>query len=280
MGKKAKNAGTKKRAGARPHTPPCFPRAVAALARLLAALTRPTAPPGPPPSKSNVPPGFLHEACRTGDERAARVAVARGAAVDAVEGEYAEQPIHIACKHGHFTLAYWLVAQGAAPDAKTVGGYAPIHYATFFRRFKIAQWLVTAHGISLATPSDDGATPLHSACDPEMFAWVLENDSDLLGARFLGKTPLQWAQQNGLQDVVGYLKASPYYARALAEAKAAEGADPAVIARERVAKAEAELKAAQAVFDKATAEAADEEEGRAPEEAKAKAGKKKRGKRK
>ena len=90
-------------------------------------------------------------------------------------------------------------------------------------------------------------TPLHEAADQGNLAvvrWIVEQDSDLvalrtakdgLERRYRDANPLRWAELEGHEAVVRYLKASPYYVRAAEEAAKAAKAE----ARERAEAEEA-----------------------------------------
>jgi ankyrin repeat protein len=100
-----------------------------------------------------------------------------------------------------------LVSQGADVNAKTDGGYTPLHFtAVADENVEIVKFLVS-QGADINVKTDTGSTPLHVAAvngGVEIVKFLVAQGADVNAKNKVG-TPLDMAKQNENTVVVEYL---------------------------------------------------------------------------
>lgn len=104
----------------------------------------------------------LHEACRSGNIRAARRLLDAGADVNA-DDKNGWTPLHRACDKNLLAIARLLLEKGAAIDVPDNRNYTPLHLASAGGHTEVVRLLLDA-GADVNARVDDGRTPLHRAC--------------------------------------------------------------------------------------------------------------------
>jgi len=134
--------------------------------------------------------------------------------------EDVDEKLHRAARWGNVAEVKLLLAEGRDPNARGVGGWAPLHRAAFPGHANIVAPLVAAGadpnlpGRSLS--DTDGDTPLHIAAAQgrlEMVKALLDAGARELGDS-AGWTPLHRAALGGKADVAAYLVARSFNVRA------------------------------------------------------------------
>jgi ankyrin repeat protein len=101
----------------------------------------------------------LHVAARSGQAGVARVLLARGLAVDAVD-ERGATALHVAAASGQAEVAEVLLEAKASPQARVKGsGLTPLHYAAFCGHAAVVK-LLLAHKADPGAKDARGRTPL------------------------------------------------------------------------------------------------------------------------
>lgn len=101
----------------------------------------------------------LHFACYFGPPEAARLLLAKGAAVDAVAGNPMRvMPLHSAASARKLEAARLLLEHGAPVNARQQGGWAPIHAAAQNGDRAMVE-LLLRHGADPKLANDEGKTP-------------------------------------------------------------------------------------------------------------------------
>jgi len=121
-----------------------------------------------------------------------------------------KQAVHIAAENEHGTevLAVLLDAQ-ADPNARTMAGRAPLHFAAIEGVLETARLLLSA-GASVNATNTCGAIPLHWAAKSgkrPLCDLLVAAKSDLRAMDNLGRTPAEMAADNGRHEVEHMLRA-------------------------------------------------------------------------
>jgi ankyrin repeat protein len=103
-----------------------------------------------------------------------------------VEGIHNKQSIHYACERGHLHITQWLVEAHGISVAAETSGSQPMHFACTNNHLPVAEWLVAEKGASLNARTNKGTTPLHCACGEghlAMVKWIVAQDNELVALR-------------------------------------------------------------------------------------------------
>jgi ankyrin repeat protein len=165
---------------------------------LVALLTAATAPESP-----------VADAARRGDVNAVRELLARGADVNAAQGD-GMTALHWAAEHGDAALVDVLLKAGASVRAVTRNGaYTPLHLGSRAGEADVVEALLGAGSDPEAVTSSGGARPLHFAAlsgDPATVTALLDHKADPNGReREWGQTPLIFAAATNRADVIRVL---------------------------------------------------------------------------
>ena len=115
----------------------------------------------PPPTVARASGGWVVDAARNGDTRAAGVFIAHGADVD--EGRDRDgTPLIVAAGNGDLTMARFLIGQGAEVDRSMRGDGNPLIAAAANGRIEMANYLI-ALGADVNAVVPDDETPLINA---------------------------------------------------------------------------------------------------------------------
>lgn len=196
-----------------------LPASAAAVLAPAAVLPTPAAAIPAPDAALPAPDDELIEAAREGDAGAVASLIARGADVNAAEGD-GMTALHWAAERGEDAVVDMLVSAGAAVDAVTrIGGYTPLHMASRRGHAAVVGSLLAAGSDASATTTDSGVTALHLAAAAvdggASVRLLLEHGSDPNAREaWAGQTPLMFAAAANRADAV----------RALLDA----GADPSI----------------------------------------------------
>lgn len=158
---------------------------------------------------------FLKEAAREGLVEAVRLLLDAGTDPDGLAG-YSDEPtaLMLAAQAGHLSVAHLLVERGARLDRNHSWWGNPLHYAAAAGHREVVAYFLSLTGDNRpgGWPVHADATPLHVAVmggHLDVVALLLEghsyqdNDRDAFG-----KTPLDWAVQNGNHDIARLLRDS------------------------------------------------------------------------
>ncbi|MDD4197464.1 MAG: ankyrin repeat domain-containing protein [Syntrophorhabdaceae bacterium] len=151
-----------------------------------AAMKKPLAG-GKDPGQGSTP---LHEACRSGNIRAARRLLDAGADPDA-KNEFGYTPLHCACIHGHLNVTRLLLDHGADVNADDKNGWTPLHRACDKNLLAIAR-LLLENGAAIDVPDNWNYTPLHLASaggHTEVVRLLLDHGADPDARNDEGRTP-------------------------------------------------------------------------------------------
>ena len=152
----------------------------------------------------------LVDAARRGEVEVVQTLLAKGADVNAAEGD-GLTALHAAAEQGHVEVAELLISAGAELEASTrIGQYTALHLAARRGHGSVVQVLVGAGADVYATTSNSGVTALHLAAaavgGEEAVAALLDHgaDSDAREAS-AGQTPLMFAAAYDRVAAVGEL---------------------------------------------------------------------------
>jgi cytochrome c len=146
----------------------------------------------------------MHQAAKTGDIAAIKVAIEGGEDVNAIDdSEFKCTALHYATEGDHKKIAELLVKAGADVNIETNAQYTALHLAALNNCDDTGKLLIDS-GANLDPYSNDGCTPLHFAImyhSLEMTRLLIESGADL---NALTKsdgvhavcTPLELAKQN------------------------------------------------------------------------------------
>jgi ankyrin repeat protein len=176
----------------------------------------------------------LHVAAELGHLQVVRCLLHADATPAHVNAQGAEglSPLHWACAKGHDQVVPLLLGAGADVAARDVREWTPLHYATHGAHLGVLQQLLVA-GADLRAATAAGVTGLHQAAMGGHLS-VLEALLAAMGAgqgragldvQHLGRTPLQWALEEGHISCVKVLAAAGADVNVLygADAEAADG---------------------------------------------------------
>jgi uncharacterized protein len=169
---------------------------------------------------SAAPPSPLADAAMRRDIAAVRVLLAKGAKVDAAQGD-GMTALHWAARHGEVEMTTLLLRAHANPKAVTrIGAYTPLHVASEAGSGPVVVALLKA-GADPAAVTTTGVTPLHlaalSGSVPAITA-LLDRGADANAKEpEWGQTPLMLAAAQGRADAIRLLLA--------------RGADPSITAK-------------------------------------------------
>jgi len=152
----------------------------------------------------------LVDAARRGEVEVVQTLLAKGADVNAAEGD-GLTALHAAAEQGHVEVAELLISAGAELEASTrIGQYTALHLAARRGHGSVVQVLVGAGADVYATTSNSGVTALHLAAaavgGEEAVVALLDHgaDSDAREAS-AGQTPLMFAAAYDRVAAVGEL---------------------------------------------------------------------------
>ena len=124
----------------------------------------------------------LHETCRVNDSLMARLLVNLGSPVEAHNNS---APLHVSCFMGHLELSKWLVSKGANPNTMYRGKNCFL-MACCGGQLSVASWLDSIGADIFCNDTNDGRSPLHSACvaeSKELCDWLLKKNIRYLSLR-------------------------------------------------------------------------------------------------
>ena len=167
---------------------------VVAMAAVLTGATPPSAP--------------VADAAMKGDLASVRALIARGANVNAAQGD-GMTALHWAAERGDSALTVTLLRAKANVRAKTrIGDYTPLHVAARTGSAPVVRALLKAGSDAKATTTS-GATPLHFAAaagNPGAIQALLDHKADVNAReREWGQTPLVFAASFGRADAIRVL---------------------------------------------------------------------------
>lgn len=113
-------------------------------------------------------------------------------------------PLHFAVMSGNKNLVALFIDNDADVDAASINGVRPIHLAVQQGSQEIID-LLYAHGVQLNVKTNDALTPLHMAHSSTVADFLIQNGLDVNATDVYGQTPLHYAAENGLLDVVKLL---------------------------------------------------------------------------
>jgi ankyrin repeat protein len=140
----------------------------------------------------------LHDAAERGDATEVRALLARGADVNAADGD-GLTALHRAAEGSHTAVADVLIAAGSAIDPKTrIGDYTPLHMAARSGHGEIVRLLLAAGADPNAVTTTSGVTPLHLASaaidgNDAVLALVARGADVNAREASAGQTPLMFA---------------------------------------------------------------------------------------
>ena len=154
------------------------------------------------------PPSPLADAAMRRDLATVRALLAKGAKVDAAQGD-GMTALHWAARHGEVEMAALLLRAHANPKAVTrIGGYTPLHVASEVGNGPIVVALLKA-GADPAALTTTGVTPLHlaalSGSVPVITALLDRGANANVKEPEWGQTPLMFAAVQGRADAVRLL---------------------------------------------------------------------------
>jgi ankyrin repeat protein len=135
--------------------------------------------------------GSLFEAVKRRDPNEVRRLVNAGANVNQ-RGKYGTTPLHVAAgPSGSAEIVEILIAHGAKIES-VFAGRTPLHVATTFAKFEIAE-LLLANGADVNAQESFGLTPLHRAAiwpRKDLIELLLKNGANVDMKDEFGHTPL------------------------------------------------------------------------------------------
>jgi ankyrin repeat protein len=115
------------------------------------------------------------------------------------------QSLRKAAIDGNIDAAKQAIADGADVNAKSDGEYTPLNIAAYWGRKEIIE-LLLANGADVNAKTNwDGSTPLHFAAEndhKEIAELLIANSADVNALKDDGKTPLDWADNKGITDLL------------------------------------------------------------------------------
>jgi hypothetical protein len=171
----------------------------------LAMQTPPT--PDPKPAPTTTPAETLWTAAEAGDLAAINRHLARGADVNAVRGDYALTPLHLAALADRPDAIALLIQKGARPDPAAVDGGTPLHAAAFVGHDHVVTALVE-HGANVNSRNAQARTPLDNA--------TVDVPTTLYYASILGLTVVEEGLAARKSAIAEYLRSKGATATSLA----------------------------------------------------------------
>ena len=139
--------------------------------------------------------GPLHEAARTGDTEAAKMAVEAGAQLQEVD-ESGEPPLLIAALAGHKDVVVLLLDAGADIHTGNKGGLTALHAAAYGGHAEIVRLLIARGAVVNQSKNFYQMSPLHAAAEEghaEVVALLLDAGAEIEAKERNGYTPLTQA---------------------------------------------------------------------------------------
>lgn len=159
----------------------------------------------------------LHWAAIFGYDRAAKLLVARGAAVNPSDRFYGVTPLHCAAAEAQVAVAAFLLRSGAHIDARDKKGRTPLHvivertrFHEYARgsRFEMLKCLVGG-GADVNATDSKGNLPLHYAVargNLDLVRYLVEHRSRITVRNADGDTPLMLARKNRMEEIAAFLE--------------------------------------------------------------------------
>lgn len=176
----------------------------------------PEEPKGTPPAGSKlyrIPKGLepLHMAVKEGDRYKVDLCIAQGADPNQAV-KHGLTPLHIAASVGVMDVADALLKVGVPIDATCEMGLTPLYFAIQTGNPNIVGFFLNK-GANIFHSNEEGYTPLHWACSAphpnfigpvrkKMVTLLVSQGGDLQARTHDGKTPLDLALENELEDTV------------------------------------------------------------------------------
>jgi ankyrin repeat protein len=151
-------------------------------------------------------------ATRTSGASTARLLVSRGAQLDARD-KAGRTPLMTAFLADNVAVAEVLLAAGADLEAVDSNlGASPLSWAACRGRFRAAKFLLSKGAQINRRTGPDGDTPLHCAVmgkgpSPEMIRYLVANGADVNATNNKGLTPLKWAFNRKVKELLRSLGA-------------------------------------------------------------------------
>ena len=120
--------------------------------------------------------------------------------------------LSLAAYTGHFEVVRMLLKHNADTNARDSSGWTPLHIATFCGRVDIVRLLLNHGADPKAGDKNHHQTSLHKASSEghlDVVHPLLEHGADVEAKDYQGRTAYQIALDNGHDEVVQLLLASP-----------------------------------------------------------------------
>ena len=115
----------------------------------------------------------------------------------------------IASAKGHEVVVKLLLEHKTDVNTVDVYDWTPLHRASFENREKIVELLLSAPGIEINAQDDQGASALHHAAvqgNINISKILIESGANAELTDLIGRTPQQYAEQNGFKALATLLK--------------------------------------------------------------------------